>query len=147
MEFAAAIKDHGFLPTDGGQKCECLIHLFVSVNQLLDKQGLKCVKHLKSEDFLHPGHCRRITAGWPTRHSIPNSSMRLRNQCCGTKATKCGSFIRSIDPVASMPTNTGRGSIRFTSSPVSVSNIANACWRACKSHPIIHLGLLRSERC
>src|SRR6516165_12969 len=28
-------------------------------------------------------------------------------------------------------------SIRFTSSPVSVSNIANACWRACKSHPII----------
>src|ERR1700730_10974205 len=34
-------------------------------------------------------------AGWPTWHSIPNSSIRFRNHC--------------IDPVASIPTRTGRG--------------------------------------
>jgi len=46
--------------------------------------------------FCFLGSAARISAGWPTRHSIPSSSMRFTNHC--------------IDPVASMPTRTGRGS-------------------------------------
>ncbi len=29
--------------------------------------------------------------------------------------------------------------VSFTTSPVAVSSIANVCWRACKSHPIIRI--------